>query len=283
MNALVGDRLSIVTPRAQTTWKAVTGIHTREGAQVVFLDTPGLLQPKDLLQRSMLAAAVGALRDADVVLVVLDASDPLSVGERERLLEVLNFSRGPRLVAVNKVDVANPFAVQDEVTWAHEALGATAFRVSAVTGEGIAELLDGMEQAVPEGPFLYPEDEIATEPVRFFVAEMVRETVFERYHQEIPYSVAAEVGEYREATDPVYIQITLYVERESQKGILLGKGGSAIRELGKVARGKIEAFLARPVYLDLWVKVLPGWRRGEKQLRRLGFEVPDEDSAGQGV
>jgi GTPase len=277
LNALVGERLSIVTPRAQTTWKSVTGIHTEGVSQLVFLDTPGLLEPRDLLQRSMMGSALEAIREADVVVVVLDGSARLRGRERERLVEVLALSRAPRFAVVNKVDVAQPNSVQELEAWAAASLGATVYRISALTGDGVAELRAALSDALPPGPFLFPEDELASEPVRFFVTELVRETVFEQFHQEIPYAVVCEVGEFREDEDPVYIQVTVFVERASQKGILLGKGGSAIRELGRVSREKIEHFLGRPVYLDLWVKVLPGWRRAGGQLRRLGFKVPGDD------
>lgn len=279
LNALVGERLSIVTPRAQTTWKSVTGIHTEGSAQIVFLDTPGLLEPRDLLQRSMMGAAVDAIREADVVVVVLDGSAPLRSRERDRLVEVLALGRAPRVVAINKADVAAQEGVDELERWASTVLGARVHRISALTGQGVPELRSALSRAIPPGPFLFPEDELASEPVRFFVTELVRETVFEQFQQEIPYAVACEVGEFREEEDPVYIQVTVFVERESQKGIIVGKGGSAIRELGRTSREKIEHFLGRPVYLDLWVKVLPGWRRAGGQLRRLGFKVPGDDDA----
>lgn len=281
LNALVGERLSIVTPRAQTTWKAVTGILTEGRHQYVFLDTPGLLEPRDLLQRSMMGAALDAVREADLVVVVLDGAAPLGSRERERLREVLDMGSGPRFAVVNKVDVAPQEAVQELTRWAEEVLGARVVSLSALTGEGVTSLREILGEALPAGPFLYPEDELASEPVRFFVTELVRETVFEQFQQEVPYAVACEVGEFREAEDPVYIQVTIFVERESQKGIIVGKGGSAIRELGRVSREKIEHFLGRPVYLDLWVKVLPGWRRAGGQLRRLGFKVPADDAQSQ--
>ena len=274
LNAMVGERLSIVTPRAQTTWKMVTGIHTEASTQLVFLDTPGLLEPRDLFQRSMLGAALDAVDEADVLLMVVDASTPLGQKHRDRLLEVAQRARVPRFLAVNKVDVAGTEAVDELLAWGREVLAATPHAISAGTGRGVPELRVALGAALPVSPFLFPDDELASEPVRFFVGELVRETLFEQYHQEIPYSVAWEVGEFREAEDPVYIQVTLYVERESQKAILVGKGGLAIRELGRASRIKMEHFLGRAVYLDLWVKVLPGWRKAEGSLRRLGFKVP---------
>src|SRR5690606_15696926 len=151
--------------------------------------------------------------------------------------------------------------------------------ISALGGEGVEELLAEIEALLPEGPFLFPEDEIATQPVRFFVEELVRETIFERYRQEIPYSVVCRVGEFREAEDPVYIQVDVHVERPSQKGILIGNRGAAIRELGTEARRKIEHFLGRRVYLDLWVKPLRGWRKNRSALGSLGYRVPHTDDS----
>jgi len=282
LNAMVGERLSIVTPRAQTTWKLVTGIYTGEGRQLVFLDTPGLLTPKDLFQRSMLGAALDAVREADVLVLVVDANDPPGHRRRDELIEVAKGSAAPRFLAVNKVDVAPSGQVTDWLRWGEEELGAVSRPISAQAGTGVVKLREALAETLPPSPFLYPEDELASEPVRFFVGELVRETLFEQYHQEIPYSVAWEVGEFREEEDPIYVQITLYVERASQKPIVVGKGGAAIRELGRVSRLKMEHFLGRPVYLDLWVKVLPGWRKAGGSLRRLGFKVPgDEEDGGR--
>jgi GTP-binding protein Era len=280
MNAFVGERLSIATPKAQTTWQRVTGIVTTERAQMVFLDTPGLLEPRDLLQRSMLSAALEALSEADVTLLVLDGRDPLSAGERTVVRRALSQGPGAPLVgAINKTDVATEADVRDLSTWVSEELGGEARLLSALTGEGVDPLLSRLEELLPPGPFLYPPDEIAKDPVRFFVAEMVRETVIETFYQEIPYSVFCQIEEFRESQDPVYIQAHLFVERNSQKRILIGKGGSSIRTLGAGARAKIEEFLGRAVYLDLWVKVLPDWRRKRGHLRKLGFSVPDVDPA----
>ena len=275
MNAMLGEKLSIVTSKAQTTWQRVTGIATSADVQMIFLDTPGLLVAKDLFQKSMLGEALNALREADVVLLVLDAGRPLDAAVTSSLGATLDLSDAPLIVAVNKVDAVPREAVQGCLRWA-EGIGARAFAISALTGTGLGELKEALESSLPEAPFLYPEDEIASAPVRFFVAELVRETIFERYRQEIPYSVACRVEEFREDQEPVYIAVGVFVERESQKGILVGKAGSGIRELGGVSREKIEHFLGRSVYLDLWVKTLDGWRRKRDDLARLGFHVPDD-------
>jgi GTP-binding protein Era len=277
LNAFLGEKLSIVSPRAQTTWESVTGIVSEDGVQMVFLDTPGLLDPGDLLQRSMISSATAALREADLILLVVDASVPLTERDRRLLAAALAGGEAPRFLALNKVDVATPESVEGLATWGEAELGARVHRVSALTGLGVQELRDALAADLPLGPFLFPDDEIASAPVRFFVAEMVRETVFEQFHQEIPYAVAARVEEFREAERPVYIQVTLYVERDSQRRILVGAGGAAIRNLGATARKKIEDLLQERVYLDLWVKVLPGWRRKHRELGRLGYRIPDDD------
>lgn len=278
MNRFVGEHLSIVTPKAQTTWERVTGIVTTGSAQMVFLDTPGLLEARDLLQRSMQGAALSALAEADVVLLVIDVRYAPSPSDDQRLRAALSGSSAPLHVALNKVDEASPETLRSWKDWVRGLRPeARLHEVSALEGRGVDALRSAVAMDLPESPYLYPEDEIASQPVRFFVQELVRETVFELYHEEIPYSVVCRVGEFREAQTPVYIQMDLHVERRSQKGIVIGKGGAAIRELGARARAKVEHFLGRDVYLDLWVKPLKGWRRDRGTLGTLGFHVPEED------
>jgi len=277
MNALIGERLSIVTPKAQTTWQRVTGILTTDRAQMIFLDTPGLLEPRDLLQRTMLAAAREALAEADVILLVLDGSRPLGSSGYDHIATTLaDRPSVPLLVAINKIDLMEEGKEEVVGQWVSQKLGGEPFTVCALDTTGVDEIRRRLAEVLPPGPFLYPPDEIAKDPVRFFVAEMIRETVFQEFHQEIPYSVFSLIEEFREDEDPVYIQAHLFVERNSQKRILIGKGGSSIRRLGTLSREKIEEFLGRKVYLDLWVKVLPDWRRKRAHLRRLGFPVPEE-------
>ncbi len=283
LNQLVGTRLSIVTAKAQTTWERVTGIRTTDGVQMIFLDTPGLLEVRDLHQRTMLHAAHEALREADVSVLLLDATRWKRDLEAGPVVEALAYVRSPLVVALNKTDLLAAAGVAralDEIPTALESASGLRARevvpLSALEGGGVDRLLAAVEKALPEGPFLYPADDLASQPVRFFVGELVRETVFEQYDDEVPYAVAVQVEEFREDQDPLYIGVSLLVERESQKGILIGKGGVAIRSLGTEARRKIETFLERPVYLDLWVKSLRGWRRKRHHLTRLGYPVPDE-------
>jgi len=275
LNAMLGEKLSIVTPRAQTTREVVRGIVTTSEAQIVFVDTPGLVEPAYLLHRSMLHAALSELDGVDAIVLVLDAMRP---GESpaaevtERLRQRVN-----RLVVViNKIDAGTSDAIRVLTSWSGRELGIQPVLVSAVAGQGLDLLRERLIAAMPEGPFLHPEDDLATQPVRFFVEELIRETIFEQYEQEIPYATAVRVETYSEDRDPVHIRAVLYVERVSQKGILIGKSGSKIRELGERSREKIEAFVGGHVYLDLWVKTLPGWRRKAGALKYLGYPLPPE-------
>jgi GTP-binding protein Era len=278
LNRLVGEHLSIVTPKAQTTWQRVTGIRTDSRTQAIFLDTPGLLEARDLLQRTMLGAALEALAEADVVLLVVDAAVPPGRSDAEQIRSALAGIDKPVHVALNKADSAGEASLSAWEAWVGKNVEeARTHRVSAKDGAGVEELAAAVCSALPESPFLYPEDEIASDPVRFFVAELVRETIFEQYHQEVPYSVFCQVAEFREEQDPAYIHVDVYVERRSQKPILVGKRGAAIKALGSAARSKIEHFLGRRVYLDLWVKPLESWRKSRTHLGRLGFRLPADD------
>lgn len=280
LNRLIGEHLSIVTAKAQTTWQRVTGILTEGSDQLIFLDTPGLLEAKDLLQRAMLGAALEALAEADVILLVIDSTRPPKPAETARFVEPLADSRAPLHIALNKIDEASAGRLEVWDQWlgqVGQALEGTVYHISAADGTGVAELLEGVRSDLPASPFLYPADEIASDPVRFFVAELVRETIFELYHQEIPYSTFCHVEDFREGESPIYIHMDVFVERKSQKGILIGKKGAAIRELGERSRKKIEHFLGEHVYLDLWVKPLKAWRKNRAYLGQLGFRLPEDD------
>lgn len=280
MNQFLGEHLSIVTPKAQTTWQRVTGILTTGTTQLIFLDTPGLLQARDLLQRAMFAAALEALHEADVVLLVVDATRFPDDLDKDRILTALEGISAPLHVALNKTDQAKEEAMVSWERWVERRpWGAKIHRISALAGEGTEPLLAALAADLPAGPFLYPEDDIAVSPVRFFAAELVRETVFEQYDDEVPYSTFCVVEDFNEENDPVYIRVRVYVERGSQKGILIGAGGKAIRELGQASRAKIEHFLGRRVYLDLWVKPLKSWRKNRVRLGEMGFRVPEDDAA----
>lgn len=273
LNRLIGSKLSIVTPFAQTTRERVVGIDTREGVQMIFLDTPGIVDPAYLLHHAMAESVEAAIRDADVVVLLLDGTRRAPVFD-PAVLETLRGLGRRLLPVVNKTDEASAPAVQALAHWAAEELGTEAKPISASSGEGIDALRGEIAARLPESPLLYPEDELSTQTMRFFVSELIRETVFERYQEEIPYSTAVRVDEYREGSSPLVIRATIYVERASQKAILIGKAGSAIRELGAAARSKIEELVGEHVFLELWVKVLPKWRKDPLELSRFGFQLP---------
>ena len=276
LNRLIGEDLSIVTPVAQTTRRPVVGIDTSHSAQLVYVDTPGLLEPRYLLQNAMLHAALETIRSADAVVLIVDAAaPPPTLGAQA--VEALRARSGRLLVALNKIDRADADRCSRAAAWADALAPLAVCRISAQEGTGVDGLRERLIELIPVSPFLFPPDEISSQSVRFFVTELIRETVLEQYHEEIPHSVFAEIEEFRESTTPVFIRATIYVERDSQKRILIGQAGSAIRSLGAAARVKIERFVGGPVYLDLWVKVLPKWRKHAPTLRRLGFVVPQPE------
>lgn len=278
MNRLVDQKLSIVTPLAQTTRERVLGIDTRDGVQMVFVDTPGLVEPRYLLHKAMLHAATEVIADADVVLLLIDAAAPHGIPEfSPDVLELLARAKS-LLIVSNKTDQAKPAQLARARAWAEDRFPAAALHeLSALTGEGTEVLRAEIARRLPESPYLFPEDDVSSQPVRFFVAELIRESAFELFEKEVPYSVAVKVDEFREQATPLYIRATIYVERPTQKAIIIGSGGAAIRELGRSAREKIEDFVGAPVYLDLWVKVLPRWRKDALSLQRFGFSIPNPE------
>jgi GTP-binding protein Era len=276
LNRIVGEKLSIVSPKPQSTRNRIVGIHTVAETQIILLDTPGLLNPRYALQEAMRATALAALDEADVVLYLVDATDAVHGGipplEQSAMLAAP--PRSPVVAALNKIDL-----LTDEQRAFLSGSAPGAAQISAATGEGVDALIDRLGQLLPESPYLYPEDEISTQTVRFFVTELVRETALEQLEDEVPYSVACQVEEFREQQSPVYIRAVLYVERETQKQILIGAGGQRIRAIGRAARAKVEALVGAPVYLDLWVKVLPNWRRKIRALQRFGYNIPEDRSS----
>ena len=272
LNRIVGEKLSIVSAKPQSTRNRVVGIRTTDDSQMIILDTPGLLNPRYELQRAMRSTAIRALKDADVIVYLADATERLPPS-LEAAAELEAPPTAPVWTVLNKTDLIRPVEREE----LQDALPDARF-ISALSGAGVDQLLASLEAALPPSPFLYPEDEISTASTRFFVAELVRETALEQLDEEVPYSMACEVEEFREGSTPLYIRTVLYVERESQKRILIGAGGQRIREIGRSARAKVEAFLDTRVYLDLWVKVLPNWRKSDSAVRRFGYRLHDDSS-----
>lgn len=276
-NRLVNEPLAVVTPKPQTTRRRLRGIWTEEAGQAIFVDTPGLLDPRYPLQRAMRAEADRAAADADLIVHVVDAGYEPSV---ETARAGPSRTDPPPVLCLNKVD---RLETSDRERMAAELSGAgwgPVVPTVATEGQGVERLRRAVLDRLPPSPPLYPSDQIATDPVRDFVGSFVREACFRQLSEEVPYSVAVEVEQFREDDEPLYISASLYVERSSQKGIVIGDGGRRIRSIGTKARRRIEAFLDRDVYLDLHVKVLHKWRKRRAELARLGYRLPNEGEDG---
>lgn len=267
LNRLVGQKLSITSAKPQSTRDRIVGIRTTGDVQMVVLDTPGLLEPRYGLHETMRSAARRALEDADVIVYLTDdwSGSPPSLKETAQLAAA---PRAPVLTVINKIDTMP----RDRLA-ALRSLSGSVHLISAVTGEGVPELEKEIVRYLPESPFLYPEDDVSAQSMRFFAAELVRETALEQLGDEVPYSIACVVEEFAEQRSPVYIRALLYVERESQKRIVIGSKGARIRSIGESARAKIEKLVGDSVYLDLWVKVSANWRRDSAALERFGYRV----------
>mgnify|MGYP005852331021 CR=1 FL=1 len=278
MNAILGEKIAIVSPKPQTTRLRQLGIYTRPDVQIIFVDTPGIHNPRTPLGEFMVSVAVDALRDADVILFVVDVSEPPTHEDRS-IAKLIHEAEDvtPVVMALNKVDLAKDAAQLAANGDAYRALVPTAdsLPTAATLGQGISDVLDHLIERLPEGPRYYPEDQLSDVAVRDIVAEIVREKVLLNLEQEVPHGVATEVNEFKQRSeDMTYISVTVYVERESHKGIVIGKGGQMLKTISQQAREDIERFLGTRVYLELWVKVLKNWRRDEKALRRLGYRIP---------
>ncbi len=259
LNALVGDRLAMVSPKAQATREPVVGLRTEGETQFIFEDLPGLLDPSYLLQRRMVGLAVAAIERAHVILHLHPAAE-YPAPDLATLLPAGIRPKQPVVVAYTKADLIRPASrVADQLY------------LSAEPVEGLDELTAVLAARLPHGEWQYPGDDLGIQPVRFFVTEYLREAAFLHLEDEVPYSFAATVEEFRETSDPVYIRTTLFVERESQKRILIGAGGRTIKAIGQHARVRLEALLGSRVFLETWVKVVPHWRQSSEVLARLGF------------
>lgn len=264
LNALVGEPLAITSPRPQTTRVAVAGLRTEGATQLLFVDPPGLLDPQYLMQHAMLHEAAGLLGQADGILYLVPVSEP-SVPPLESLVPGAVGPLPPTLLLRTKADTVAPASSPPD-----------GLLVSARAGTGLDAVLTWCADRARPGPFRYEADDLSTQPTRFFVAEYVREAAFACLGDELPYALATEVDEFREGSTPLYIRVIIYIERDSQKGMVVGRGGRMIKRIGSLARERIEAFVGEPVYLDLWVKTLPRWRSEPAALRRFGFQMPPE-------
>ncbi len=273
MNALVGERLSIITSKAQTTRHRIMGVVSGEDFQIVYSDTPGILRPNYRLQQTMLRQVQGAVLDADVILYVTDTVEE-GVQERDgEIIERINGSGIPTVVVINKIDLATQQQVEQLVDKWHALLPASEIvAVSALGGFNVQGLFPLILSLLPEGEPYFPKDTLTDRSLRFFTSEIIREKILLNYDKEIPYCVEISVDEYKELLDIDRISATIYVSRQSQKGIIIGRGGSMLKKVGTQARLDLERFLDKKVFLQLQVKVSDDWRNDARSLRRFGYE-----------
>ena len=278
MNAILGEKIAIVSPKPQTTRLRQLGILTEPDKQIVFVDTPGIHDPRTPLGTFMVEVAVDALRDADVILFVVDVSVPPTAEDR-RIAELIEQAGAgaATLLVLNKADLAaGPDALKARVD-EHSALVPLADWVTtiATSSAGLPDLMARLVKKLPRGPRYYPQDQLSDVAVRDIVAEIIREKALLNLDEEVPHGVATQVEEFKQRSDDLtYIHAVIYVERESHKGILIGKGGRMLKTISQQAREEIEGLLGTRVYLELWVKVMKNWRRDENALRRLGYRMP---------
>jgi len=273
MNSLLGERLSIVSPKAQTTRHRIVGILSGEDFQIVYSDTPGMIRPHYLLQQYMVSAVFAALDDADVILLVTEVSEPFA---EEQILAKIRENRTPVVVVVNKIALSDEEAVKRELgRWQERIPGSEVIPISALHKFNLGRVLDSILDRLPEGPAYYPKDELTDRSERFFVSEIIREKLLLQYKDEVPYSCEVHVNTFTAEGQLIKIQADIYVERESQKAIILGHEGGAIKKMGTAARREIEGFLGKKVFLELWVKVEKNWREDKKMLRRFGYQPED--------
>ena len=275
LNQLVGAKVSIVSPKVQTTRARVVGIALEGDAQIAFVDTPGIFQPKRRLEKAMVEAAWGGVADADLTVLLIDAERGLS-GNVRAILEGLEKQGRKVWVVLNKIDLVR----KDGLLAVAAELGAMdlvqeIFMVSALSGDGVADLRSALAAAMPPGPWLYPEDQISEMPERLLAAEITREKLFLRLHQELPYALTVETENWTERKDgSVRIDQVIYVAREGHRAIILGKGGKTVRQIGQMAREELSELLERPVHLFLFVKVREKWLDDPARYREMGLDFP---------
>lgn len=270
MNALVGEKMSIITPKAQTTRHRIMGIVNDEEHQIVFSDTPGVIKPNYSLQESMMNFVQGSLIDADVILFVTDIHEKYDEND---VIEKLRNTASPVAVLINKIDKSSEEEVREKIAFWQDKLHPDAiFAISALLDHGVAGIMAYIKEKLPVHPPYYDKDELTDKNMRFFVSEMIREKIFKLYDKEIPYSTEVIVTSYKEEANITRIAAEIIVERDSQKNILIGKAGAMIKKVGTYARQDIEQFIDGKVFLELFVKVIPDWRRKKNYLKKFGYD-----------
>lgn len=270
MNAFVGERLSIITSKAQTTRHRILGIVNGENFQVILSDTPGIIKPAYELQASMMDFVKSAFEDADVLLYIVE------LGEQnlkdEAFFQKITTAKIPVLLLLNKIDKGNQELVEEQVNlWQEKVPNAEIFAISALENFGVPEVFNRIVDLLPESPAFYPKDQLTDKPERFFVNEIIREKILMHYKKEIPYSVEIDTEEFFEEENIIRMRSVIMVERDSQKGILIGHKGAALKRVGVEARKDLEKFFGKQVHLELYVKVNKNWRSDQRQLKRFGY------------
>ena len=276
VNALVGTKVAIVSRKVQTTRATLRGIAVEGISQLVFIDTPGIFAPRRRLDRAMVAAAWGGAQDADLTLLVVDAAKGVDE-DVERILAELKGCKAPPLLALNKIDRVRKVELLQLVADLNARLAfAATFMICALSGDGVGDLKAHLARSAPPGPWHYPADEVSDAPLRLLAAEITREKIYDRLHDELPYQAAVETTAWQEQKNGVRIEQTIFVERDSQKRIVLGKGGSMIKQVSTAARKELSQLLDRPVHLFLFVKVREGWGDDPARYRDLGLTFPKD-------
>lgn len=270
MNRLVGQSLSIVTSKAQTTRHRIKGILNNENYQIVFSDTPGILEPHYLLQEKMMDFVTESMKDADAVLYISDLSE--SYGD-EAIMKLLTQIKVPIVVVINKMDESSPDEINKLVHGWKKLNPYAIIPISALKDFNVEQVRDSLLELIPEAPPYFPKENLSDSSERFFVSEIIREKIFLHYQQEIPYSAEVGIEEFKEENKIIRINAVIFVERDSQKGILIGKGGESIKRIGTEARKDIEKFLGKKVFLEIFVRVEKDWRKSENKLRRFGYSL----------
>ena len=272
MNALVGERISIITSKAQTTRHRILGIVNGDDFQIVYSDTPGVLKPNYRLQESMLSFSRSALSDADVLLYVTDVFD--TYDKNEDFVEKVNLNPAPLILIINKIDLIDQPRLEELVEkWKTLVPRAEIYPVSALEKFNVEQLFARIKELLPESPPFFDKDQLTDKSERFFVTEIIREKILLNYDKEIPYSVEVEVEQFKEEGNLIRINAVIYVERDSQKGIIIGHGGKSLKKVGTDARKDMEAFFEKKVFLELFVKVEKDWRNKDTKLRGFGYKL----------
>ena len=273
LNTVLGEKISIVSAHAQTTRNKITGVWNGENSQIVFLDTPGMHKPKSKLGEVIRQSTVDAIGEVDIVVMLCACDDPPGAGDRY-LLSLLENKKTPVVLVLNKIDLVSEAAILKKIKQYSQMYNfKEIIPVSAQTGRNMDELMQVLEKMLPEGPKYFPDDMITDQPERIIVQEIVREKILLRTHEEIPHAIGVFTEEFKvRENGKVYIRCTIYVERESQKRIVIGSKGSLLKDAGKEARGEIQKVVGSPVFLDLWVKVNRDWKNKDYMLRELGYK-----------